>query len=414
MPKMNCAIDSFPLTDDPLVVSDYSGSQVHGLTGTCLSYFIPAYGFTAVDGLSVHIEIPPVRFWENGEPINNQHYLNGIRYFLSKNPFHRKFLFRNVSQISAHSNQIHFEFNKPNYLFLTHLTVPNLFPLRTMSYNRFSSGDYIYESQSQDVLSFKVNSFNQSGTKTLQVRHVETPESNLNLFLDGHLDFTADTAFDFSLYSSLKKQNVLQEMDTGLSVYLEFGQSLYSADQLSFRNKIKSSITGETFESILNGVCSLSLLESDSLAESPVSMPSIELAYDSFYPNREVCELIQSSLKEKDIPCKLVQQDYYQPGAYSGLRFSIKRTGPRNIYQTLCHHAVNPIVMADRDQHRSLIQNLNKIEMIPSEQERTPILAKLQKRIASLCPDIPLFRLPSIALTKNLDQPNPLLKWLYV
>lgn len=387
---MNLAIDSLPLTESIYDCADYSGLQVHSLTNQPLAPFVPAFSEK-----NLRIDLPDDLFWSDGSSITAQQYLQGIKISLSKNPFLRKYLLRNLKSIEVQSRSLIIECNSINFRIAEVFRLACFSPYSDQG---LSSGKWKSEKTSAKEMIFSST----SAEKKIRVRRLTCPTENMNQFLNNELDVTADTAFPYNRYQEFDQSPFLQKRSVGLYCALAFSGKLADSESMMLRQTIASKVSEISFDGITFGACSRITPFGQLEFPSNKNSSSIILAYDDFYPNREICESISETLSAAGFEVTLVQDDYYKPFQHYDVKLSIMRGLGSTPYLLFSSLLFSPVLLKNRPLQLVYAGILNKIETQPSLN-----LVELQNFISQQVPLVPLFEIPSLSLSR-VKFKNPL------
>lgn len=388
------SIDSLPVKSSIFDTWDYSGYQVHLLSNTPLAKFAKEQ-VVQQKGLShVEIRVPSHLRWSDGQPVLASEYQAGIQRVTSRHAIIRNLLMHSVRRMSAQADLLLIELNSWGVASLDWIQILNFCPLRASS-SELSSGKYcLVEMNGGDYL-FTKNPHALGISERLLVRHVQSPLKNLEGYFQHLIDITSDTAFPFEYYEEFRKRSDFYESDTGLLVEIIFGKSLSSEESLGTRIQLHRAISGLSDDASISGRLPKKLI----------------LAYDDFYPNREICEDIRSEFARRGCEVELAQDDYYAPFRHFDLRLRIRRapgTTPILKYSSFVFEEVlkgSPDLMK---WYVGKLLNLHRVECDPKESE-----SELETFLIQNVVYIPLFSLPSIYLNRS-KAPNPLLTHLEV
>lgn len=401
---ISCAIDSLPLSKDMQSCFDYSGLQIHGLTNTPLNQHLNPSHIVA-DERSLEISLNEMR-WNTGNLIKPEDYIRGIQSVLKSNPFIDKFLFRKVKAISTRANALKFKFHKSNHVFHETLSLPNFSPIANDS-NAKSSGKYQMTFQSSNQYDFSSNPFHDSAANKLSVKVIKSPQKNITSFLNGSIDISADTAFPFDRLADFSQRSCFRMRDTGLRAKIVFGPKLNTTSHLTTRQSLAWAIKQISFDGITNGICE----HTEGYAFEPTlhkENEPLKLAYDPFYPNKEICESIATTLNAIGWDIKLVEDDYYKPHQNYDLKFTIQQEFLHKPYLNLANQLFSGVMQNDKAAQQKLAIALDQIENTANESNRTKLATATHETLKQHVVTIPLFKIPSLSLQRNTES-NPLL-----
>jgi hypothetical protein len=384
---MNVGVDSNPLTDSIFDCNDYSGLQVHSLVHQPLAAFLPRESPES----SLAIEIPSSLKWSDGQGITAVDYARGLEKALS--PAASKFFLRGVRRIHAKDQTLTFEMPKPNHRLRDVLSMNKISPYR----EGLSSGAWVKVEANR----YAPHPYNCSHDEELNLRLVDNPGENMALFESGALDFTADTAFPFD-----RELSDVHERSVGLNAALVFGETLAKSSAL--RLTIAELCNEISFESVTHGFCPR-LPRPLMLAQKRVrSDVTLRLAYDAFYPNGQVCQLIARRLRAGGIKVELVVDDYYAPKQNFDLRFSILKSLGTSPYLFYLGQVFGSVLRANLELRKKYLA------LLAAQQERTQFTTiNLDAFLAEHAVLVPLFEIKSLYRSRRACA-NPLLQHLVV
>jgi len=300
---MNLAVDSLPLSSDVYRTMDYSGLQISGLQHIPLHR---AAHSICGNGTTWQIELKPVQ-WDDGQALRPAEYVEGLLRLIAAQPVLRAYLQSRIKRITTRGEKINFEFNS--------LVGPNVF--EWPNWMPFREGHFSGAVLKKDsATSWTWNSREGRGGK---IRLVSSPHENEELFQSGVTDFTCDTAIPLN-----KVDESVNRRDTGLFGALIFTNSI-RPDKIK---ALQSALNGLVFSPhIENAYPSLRSTMATSTAEAP---QTIDLCYDAFYPNHDVCIEIAEHLSLSGWKVNLSVDNYYQPSLPGDVKFMILRRPVRN------------------------------------------------------------------------------------
>lgn len=400
---MIAAIDSHPLSNSIFSTYDYSGLQVHLLTNRPLSRMMslrPASELALeISGGRSRVTIPisPGVFWSDGRPVSAHDYLAGFNKVLALNPFIRRFLLRHLTRASVVDNSLVLEFSQINHRIFEVLQIPSFCPDREDQ--TLSSGDWVQlPGESAGYIS---HLYNCSDNKVLWLKMVKNPVENLDLFKKGHIDISADTAFPFDRIQDFARDPAFQQHSVGLHSVLAFSSELAAADQAQLRQRIADLCGSVDLSAITFGSCKASPVfdrPPSTPATGPFPSRPLRLAYDPFYPNRHVCELLAQRLIRQGLPVVLVEDDYYKPHAVYDLKHTILRGLHNSDYLVYCSLLMSEVLRNDRSLQVAFGRLLQQMEI-----EKNPSSSAIRQFIGEHGLLVPLFEIPSLYLSRDCE-----------
>lgn len=280
---MRLAIDSYPLNNDIHKTYDYSGLQILSLGHKPL--------FKSAESVRRDRNILRVKLARNEAP----EFLKSFESFGRKNSLIRKTAFKGVRKAWASNDELCFEvendFDSRNF------RIPNIAIERPRAATR--------------------------------VTLVNSPYHNHALYEAGDLDFLCDTA--------VRLEAVDDSYDnswTGLIGSLDYSLRFKSLPCFKDMNRLLSGYRPAKRFDPLNPLRDGDEKQSLSLAKRPER--ELIIAYDDFYPNRDIALDVAAYLEKHGVESRVVADNYYSPRIGYDLKFVINRPlGDSLIYHWL-------------------------------------------------------------------------------
>ncbi|MBS1969860.1 MAG: hypothetical protein JSU04_06110 [Bdellovibrionales bacterium] len=394
---MKLAIDSLPLKKSLSQSTDYSGIQFFSLSHSALA----ESEITEVNSLTYECRLPSTMQWDDGSPVTGSDFLLGFKHLFAEKPLLRQLLFKDLKMMECKDDKIRFFLKKKNSFFSEILKMPFLTPAQSQL--RGSSGAYRLDSQNEDQFLFSKQR-SVPGPQEILLRHIQSPEDNMKAFLLGEIDITSDTALPLHLdFQGLP----VQRHETGLFAGFEMSRRFYDLTSLDSRKSLQNLISSVSFEHIHFGKYDSWTLPSES--NGKIEPCSIKIAFDPFYPNKEICTAVQEKLTAKGFKVELAVDDYYQPYQEYDLKFIIRRGLGAHPYFRYLSLIKEPGIYDNKATLKSLARVYDSWERAEIDDAGAIYLCDhLLEDAASF---IPLFKIPSLSLNRTLSE-NPLLKFL--
>lgn len=399
-----CAVDSLPLKSEIFETYDYSGLQVYGPSHVSLAAASRESRLSG-DGMRLELTLEPGLTWDDGEPVVARDFARGALKAIEANAFLRKFVFRRLTKLDAEDGTLVATFSRPNYRAADFFSLPNFVPFRAPGR---CSGAYVMTSTAPGAYRYRRHAFAAAPLESFFVKEVRSPEENLLQFERGVLDVTSDTAFPFDRWQELKDHPNFASRDAGLRAVLLFKGVLASPSARAVRADIARIARETDLAPVLGGACARIAAPAPGLAPAPAGHASFRLAYDAFYPNREVCERLARDLEARGgHSVELVEDDYYAPYQDYDMKLCIIRDLAPGRYLRYAAMPFNSAIKADPALQQGVLASLDRLESESSETAAR--YAELDGLLSGHAAEIPLFSLPSCYLSRLPGRTNPLL-----
>ena len=344
----NMAIDSLPLGQNIFESFDYSGVQLYGLEHLSLSRAILNTSLNHKQ-TCLRVELKKC-YWSNGTLIEASDYLQGLNIIL-KRPFFSRIVFRCLNKITHNGLvfSLYFKWQMPHARDL--LNLPNWVPYNLAS--KSLSGHYKIGKYEQGKF---WNIINLTTNQQSKVYLVNTPEENLELYKNRTINYCADTAIPLNT-----DKNKVAKVDTGIVMHLAFAKST----NLDFRKRIYSLVHSHKIHYRFKLLSKVQLHTPESYLESSDESFNINLAFDDFYPNKEVARYLKHLIESQSkIKINLIKDNYYSPFQSYDLKILLHRPMANNylyqIYNLFTFPAIN-----NKEVRKKLIQEIKSLEQSP-------------------------------------------------
>lgn len=391
--SIRMALDSMPLSRNHATCSDHSGLQVFALTTLPLVHSegaeIDPARLLAAREYAVTPDARRHRFvlrsdlkWSNGERLSAAQFAQRLRHVLHHSPMSfAKFWLRNVEQVSDDGETLTIHCKQPRPRLAQWLSMSLFSPSPPPRGDaQAACGRYVIREWSKSSIALEPNpgwpDHDASDPRPVSFVRVKKPQANVHMFEQMQLDVTADTAFPYELVpKSLDRKPDFFVTRPGVFAAITFEGPLQGPNAISVRKSILEHVNGVECSRRLGGV----LLPCRSFERSiirpllPVAHPrtaeldaraacenisvttsitpdrvsegrrALRLAYDDYYPNREICRIVQQQLATAGISTTLVEDCYESPSQEAELRLKLfrgLRPGPLGIYYGLIFESV--------------------------------------------------------------------------
>ncbi len=406
---MKIAIDSLPQTGSIFNCSDYSGLQIHLLSNTPMAEAAGNFGFVkSNDAKSIKVTFEKLPFWNNGEIVSTEDYLRGFDFALSNNPFLKELLLRDLIKSSCQENSILFEFKNPQIFSEQILKAPCFSPIHNNLIGASSSGPWTFSSLNRNnSMNFVKNRYNNNDSlDRLQVQLIKDPEENLECFLRSQIDITADTAFPFFRTDEIKDLGLNPiENSVGLLGYFDFSDKLAQEDAQELRVFISKIIRQLDTNTLSRGYyMPTSFLINNENTQLNSKIENLTIAYDPYYPNKEICSALAHELERHNITVNLVEDSFERPFQNYDLKFCIMRSLAASHYTSLASLIFSKVIKFNKKLQHEMATLLIKAQRGSSES-----LNKMEEIYTQIVPIVPFIKIPSLHLNR-FGTMNPLIR----
>jgi len=354
MKAINIALDVFSYSNDIWSVSDYSGEQVYSKLALPLFRYegeellpLAAISFTQTpDNIVIHLRDDLL--WSNGDAVIADDYVRAINYIIgSQNNRYQKLLLsvirhpRGVEATSQYTLSISTAWYDP---FIRHyFTLLNFSPMHANNRD-LHAGPYEIVENTDSVCKLTANPFYPSdGNKNNieEINYLLLPsDPDAQAFHLGQVHVSCDTSLDLRRYQRcLYERDFHQGNDTLvmlLSPGNKFNELPDNVLQIIGRTVNRLDISAY-YGHVLKPLKSwLSLYqhnydECDFTKASTLSLPvTIDLAFEDFYPNKQILQLLTSQFTSNEITINLHQEPYGNWNADCHFRFEIRKVPKSN------------------------------------------------------------------------------------
>lgn len=363
---INVIIDSYPIEKDINYVNDYTGILVFSPTAcplfiydskirnykkyACGSYIIENKGKTHKCKLRDDL------YWSDGKKVVTEDYYNSfikiittrreIAFFLRNILNYKQFVQKkvDVEQLGIHisGNILEFELEKADYIFYKVLSKINFSPIRmdrNEKCHNQSAGPYYISGTSDDRFVLVKNKFhfNYSKTKKNDLTFLLSNSyyKDIERFGLKEIDATCNTSFPFNEIEKYQRNKNYHCSPNNIDILLVFTKKvpielrralLHLIDRREIAEKFKKAfiVSGDLtinyqkqtdniqLDSLYNEKDALKYLE-EFRSKYNQKQITIDIGYDSFYPNKEILLEISNSLNKYDVLVNVIEDNYYKP-----------------------------------------------------------------------------------------------------
>ncbi|MER5830134.1 ABC transporter substrate-binding protein [Streptomyces sp. NPDC002130] len=422
------AFDSMPGTLGQPGWCDHSGLQLAALTtrplvapGACGPEPTGARSFdTSADGRRHDFALRPGARWADGSPVTADDYARALDRAVASATVTGYWL-RHVEQVSSRGDRLRVRLGEPDHGFPLLTSLPALAPYRTRT---DGVGRYRIVSTAPRTIVLDRTPHTPGGPSRVVLRRVKSPERNLEGFAAGRLDVTSDTAFPLHRVAEFAGHPSLRVRRTGIVVALCFEGELLRPEAERNRHTIRDALTAPGTGALLPAPLLpqhgfLPVRDFDrafrdaarSTAPAPVHSPRgpararYRLAYDTYYPNRELARAAAQMLAAAGIRADLVPDRYENRSRTADLRLNLfrgLRSDPLGVYRGLVF--LEALRTHDvLESYLKVLQAYDSAPQTPASLDAT--VAELDGILArhSLC--VPLAEVPGIFLARQPKAP---------
>ena len=314
---------------------------------------------------------------------------------------------RTLKSIEITQNRLVFKLHHANYRILEALSLPIFCPIKNNT-DGLSSGQYVKVHGDSDPFLFSANRHQNADFEFLKISVIKDPDNNIARFNKAALSLTADTAFPLYRFNEYRNSEFLKTGKVGLYSGIVFGKSLASEDFIKLRQLVALAIGRCDFSAVTHGVLPQLFKKSDHhVGKFPLDRPLV-LAYDPYYPNREICECLVKSMEQIGIKITLFEDSYERPCTDFDLRFSILRGLSNNSYLRFLSLLLNPALQSSVVARSKFMALISAMELSKTALDLESCFEQLNTLLQQYVLSIPLFEIPSIYLSKYPHLSNPL------
>lgn len=339
------AVDSKPLARGVLRARDHSGHIVYGPAHFPLTYpgsFLETPRLVAADRYAPSADGRRHRFrvreglrWSDGAPLIAADFAAAIARVKSSRTAEAVWL-QDVAGLQCRGAWLEIETREPNFLIPHWLGLFALSPTRAAG---VGAGRYVVEDDRGDRIILKKNPFHaaawRSDAERLCYTVIKEPRQNVAAFMRGDVDVTADTAFPYELVAAHARAATFSRSHIGVFAAVTFEGKLAHEALLPLRDFIAGAIDRDALRGALCGVPAAAAhfgpqMLNLALAPCAAATPPIDalktpliFAFDDYYPNRRVCEVVAAQLRARGLQVRLVADEYGAPRVQADLRLAL-------------------------------------------------------------------------------------------
>lgn len=345
------AFDSLPATLDQAGWADHAGLQLAALVTRPLVATDPAsapggilLGANEVtgsaDGRRHDFRVATGPRWADGSPLTAGDYATAVTRAARSRTVTGYWL-RGVRTVESRGDWMQVVLDAPDHGFPRLTGLPALCPQRAPG---DGVGRYRLDAAGPRTLRLlRAPHAVRTGPERLVVRRIKDPERGLAGYRAGRVDVTSDTAFPLTRMGELATRPDFHAQRTGVVMALGFERTLLGDDAFCTRQEILSAMRDTNLSRLLPpGLVPISGFAPrpdfsaalavaiqrvpDAPAErGPSTVPRFRLAYDTYYPNREVARAVADVLAAAGIPVRLVPDRYEHHEQSAELRLQLFR-----------------------------------------------------------------------------------------
>lgn len=373
-------------------------------------------------------------YWSNGEKVNAMDYCRAFHFILKdrKNRFRNMlsdiigydtFIRQNSSALAgirAEGNTLGFHLEKPNYFFLSYLSLLIFSPLHAEHSHLFCGAYYLHQ-RDDFCLKLKQNPWFKIDEKPESIETITfVHEFNaadpfaLNAFNKGDIDVTSDTAFPYEQYREYaQKESIMKTWQTGISCTLSENKNtsveltrlmihginrtkiihaLHNIPEINSGYYNLYDISEDTFDPLYDRDLAFSLV-------SEIKNPAeISIAYENYYPNREILEGIAEQLSPLGLRFKFLEEAYGARNVDSDYRLELRKSpipDPLFFYKNALK---SKGLSRDKYYQSCFSELLKQYQETEAVEKRRAIALKMDRLLITLGQYVPLIKIPGICL----------------
>jgi ABC-type oligopeptide transport system substrate-binding subunit len=357
---LRIAVDALPYEKSLHRISDYSGAQIYsklalplfrerGESIECLA--ANSYKWSS-DALTLRVTLRNDLFWTNGEQVTAHHYIRGLKHVcrdvgnrfrtvLSDVCGFSDFASSKCDRIGIEAlseNELLFSLKNRSRYFLYYLTLIVLSPLHATD-NGQTAGPYYMYHRSKKSVSLKVNThynIDRSHERFEEIVFCEYDrQQDIAAFKNKEVDVSCDTTLSYDRYPEMRYDHCFHRETSGLIALLSMGTlsaSLPGYVKSLIASAIDRNAICEQLHNLPRPAYSYTDIYSNHTDElstviAPKPLKSLfraTVAFENFYPNRVILDLISKQLKFFRITLIPVEEPYGNREATTHLRFEIR------------------------------------------------------------------------------------------
>ncbi|MCB5169896.1 ABC transporter substrate-binding protein [Streptomyces bambusae] len=427
------AFDSFPGTLEQPLWSDHSGLQLATLTTRPLlaaplespeALLIGAREVdSSGDGLRHDFAIRPGAQWGDGSPVRAADYAEALLRAAASSTATGYWL-RHVEEVTVQDDLLRVRLSAPDFSFPHLTTLPAVAPHRGGD----GAGSYRITASTTRTISLARQAHADGDVPDrLVLRRIKDPVLGLKAYAEGRVDMTSDTAFPFHRLADFAGDPAFGVRQLGIIVVLGFEGRLARPDGRAERVAIQQAMATDALAQLLPAPL---LPRPDFMPDNdfrrsyekaaqrkqvpvrravrPGQGSAYRIAYDTYYPNREIAAVVAHLLHDAGIPAVLVPDRYENRTVGTDLRINLFRglhPDRLGVYRGMTF-------LEELRSHRTLdeyVNTLRRFDAAPTTprsveeacRELTSILAR-----DALC--VPLAEVPGVFLSRMT---RPLGEW---
>lgn len=444
-------LDAPPISRSIHQLTDYSSYLVYCLCSMPLVRLHPtentiqtlaAKSWSASEDYSIYeFVLHDALYWANGEKVNALDYCRAFNFILTDKCSRFRSMLTDVigydeiiagkssslSGMECEKNIIRFRLSNPSYFFPLYLSLPVFSPLSAIDQELFC-GAYSISAVADFEVKLSRNKYFDLDKQSAPINTITfTHQVNdsdpfaLEAFNQGTVDVTSDTSFPYDKYLQYANQeSVMQEYNVDISCILSENKNV--SPELT--KLITYGINREYIVEKLHGIpeinCGYHHLfdrknrsEHDYLYNKKLAIEfsskidnsvEITIAYENFYPNLEILNLIADQLMDIGVRFKFLVEEYGARNIHSHYRLELRKSpipDPLFFYKS-ASKSKRLITSTENKDH--FINLLNKYQKTLNESERLFIAMEMDSMLIQLGQYVPILKIPGIYLK------NPILK----
>ncbi|MGW6704162.1 ABC transporter substrate-binding protein [Streptomyces sp. NPDC054956] len=427
-PELVVAFDSMPGTMEQPAWSDHSGLQLAALTTRPLVAHRPGgpalVGARSLsgspDGRRHEFAVRPGARWADGTPLTAADYAGTLRRAAASHTATGYWL-RHVERVHARGDRLRVTLTEPDFGFPLMTALPALAPHRGP---REGVGRYRITRAAARTIVLDRAGHCAEGPGRIVVRRIKSPERGIAAFAEGRVDVTSDTAFPLHRLPEFAADPALRTGPLGIVVAVCFEGGLLRPEADGARQAIRAALTAPGAEALLpaplfarrgflpvrdfaaafHAAARRPPAPAGRLAQ-PAPGSRYRLAYDTYYPNRELARAAARLLGRAGIAVDLVPDRYEARSRPADLRLNLfrgLRPDPLGIHRGL-------VFLEALRTHESLESYLKVLRHYDSSPQTPETLEEAARELDAillrdaLC--VPLAEVPGIFLARPARAP---------
>lgn len=355
---INFRLDSKPFVNDFRFVNDYSGIILYSAIADPLfkynskskkiiKYACKEYNYD-INRNEWYFIIKNNLFFYDGTKVTANDYKDSLIFVILNNIFLR-FLFIDIEgftlnyddlkaslnkSISAYGDILSIKLNKLNFHFYKNLSIINLSPIK----NNITSGPFYIFKQNKKEIILKKNIYFRTNIKHdfISFKISNNRYRDIRLFKEKKLDITCNTMFPLNKVNYYKNNKEIKNFfyyENFIFFNLRiFNTNFFDKKYLLLRKAIIDLIPRDLIQKKIH----YAFNDSNNLILKPYNISlfnfsekrglkylhtyfninkldkiNIKLAYDNFYPNKHIANILKETFKKYNINLELIEDDYY-------------------------------------------------------------------------------------------------------